>query len=123
MYVNFSVSKLGRWVLPVTCCLLVVLLALPGNAQAGKKPSVDNCSDLEILDVYCYVSATGRMIGKVSIPSEYDSQYGDCCKKLCLAISKCKAIYDAGGGKVCVTAKYKLGNTNYTTRCPSSCLY
>ena len=60
----------------ISLCLALSLWAAP--VMAGKKPSVENCNEMGMLDVSCIICKTGQYLGKISVVAEYDPEYKDC---------------------------------------------
>lgn len=87
---------------------------------AGGGPSVDKCEDISHIDCMCYSCSSGKYIGKVSIASEYDPEYGDCMKRFNDALNLCSKAYDLGDDRAAYCS-HKTGLKTYYAWAPTSC--
>lgn len=114
-------KKLPLYCFKGTVVLFVSIILFAGPVLAGKKPSVETCEEMGLLDVTCIICATGEHKGMYSVKAEYDPEYKDCGKRYREACRECARVYNLEYSKTGVKWSHYMGGTIYKGWYPKSC--
>ena len=103
----------------IILCLALSLWGAP--VMAGKKPSVETCNEMGMLDVSCFICKTDEYVGMISVPAEYDPNYGDCGNRYREARQKCSQFYGTDLSETGCKWSHTMGGTTYRGWYPDYC--